>query len=225
MCYADDTQIYISFKPCDLQDAICKVESCVKEIQEWSIINGLKLNDQKTEILHLSSRFRRRIQLPIVRIDNTPIVPNSTARNLGVIFDQHMEMDKFVSTKCQSASFALHKLGMVRTFLDLKTTKKLVHALVMCHVDYCNSLLYNMPDSQLNRLQVIQNSAARLITRTKKYTHITPVLKQLHWLPVKSRITFKIILITFQCLNSMAPDYLNDSLTKYTPSRNLRSAK
>ena len=82
-----------------------------------------------------------------------------------------------------------------------------------------------MPDSQLNRLQVIQNSAARLITRTKKYTHITPVLKQLHWLPVKSRITFKIILITFQCLNSMAPDYLNDSLIKYTPSRNLRSAK
>ena len=97
--------------------------------------------------------------------------------------------------------------------------------LVLCHLDYCNSLLYNMPDSQLGKLQIIQNSAARLITGTKKYSPITPVLQQLHWLPVKSRISFKILLLTFQCLHNMAPSYLQELLNKYTPTRNLRSSQ
>ena len=82
-----------------------------------------------------------------------------------------------------------------------------------------------MPDSQLGRLQIIQNSAARLITGTKKYSSITPVLQELHWLPVKSRISFKILLLTFQCLHNMAPSYLQELLKKYTPARNLRSSQ
>ena len=135
-----------------------------------------------------------------------------------------MVMDRFVSLKCKSASFQL-RLGKIRQYLDTTTAKKLVQALVLCHLDYCNSLLYNMPDSQLGKLQIIQNSAARLITGTKKYSPITPVLQQLHWLPVKSRISFKILLLTFQCLHNMAPSYLQELLNKYTPTRNLRSSQ
>ena len=95
----------------------------------------------------------------------------------------------------------------VLSLVLISTAKKLVQALVLCHLDYCNSLLYNMPDSHLGKLQLIQNSAARLITGTKKYSPITPVLQKLHWLPVKSRISFKILLLTFQCLHNMAPSY------------------
>ena len=182
----------------------------------WHI---LKLNDEKTEVLHLTSRFRSRLQLPIVKVDNSPIVPSDKVKNLGVIFDRHMVMDRFVSLKCKSASFQLHRLGKIRQYLDTTTAKKLVQALVLCHLDYCNSLLYNMPDSQLGKLQIIQNSAARLITGTKKYSPITPVLQQLHWLPVKSRISFKILLLTFQCLHNVAPSYLQELLKKYTPVR------
>ena len=82
MCYADDTQVYVSFKPCDLHVAISQVEKCVKEIKQWSVANGLKLNDEKTEILHLSSRFRRRMQFPVIKIDDTSSVPSRNARNL-----------------------------------------------------------------------------------------------------------------------------------------------
>ena len=135
--------------------------------------------------------------LVFVHVCNSPIVPSDKVKNLGVIFDRHMVMDRFVSLKCKSASFQLHRLGKIRQYLDTTTAKKLVQALVLCHLDYCNSLLYNMPDSQLGKLQLIQNSAARLITGTKKYSPITPVLQQLHWLPVKSRISFKILLLTF----------------------------
>ena len=225
MCYADDTQIYLRFKPGDLQKAIQKVECCIKHIKQWCTLNNLKLNDEKTEVLHITSRFRSRLQLPTINVDNSSIVPSDKVRNLGVIFDKHMVMDRFVSLKCKSACFQLHRIGKIRQYLDNTTTKKLVQALVLCHLDYCNSLLYNMPDSQLRRLQIIQNSAARLITGTKKFSPITPVLEQLHWLPVKSRISFKILLLTFQCLHNMAPSYLQELLKKYTPARNLRSSQ
>ena len=137
-------------------------------------------------------------------------------------------MDKFVSQKCKTASFALYKVGKIRQFLDTKTIKNLVQALVLCHLDYCNSLLFNMPDSQISKLQLIQNSAARLITGRRQVSHITPVLDQLHLVPVQVRINFKILLLTFQCLHDMAPaTYLKELLVQYVmyvPSRNLRSS-
>ena len=82
-----------------------------------------------------------------------------------------------------------------------------------------------MPESQLGKLQLLQNSAARLITGTKKYSQITPVLQQLHWLPVQARILYKILLFTYQCLHNMAPSYLEELLVKYRPARNLRSSQ
>ena len=82
-----------------------------------------------------------------------------------------------------------------------------------------------MPETQIRKLQVIQNSAARLITRSKKRARITPILKRLHWLPVQSRLIFKILLLTYKCLHSTAPNYLCETLEKYLPPRNLRSAQ
>ena len=157
-------------------------------------------------------------------VESTAIAPTDKVKNLGVIFDQNMIMDKFVSQKCKTASFALYKIRKIRQFLDIKTIKNLVQALVLCHLDYCNSLLFHMPDSQISKLQLIQNSAARLITGCRKFSHITPVLYQLHWLPVQVRINFKILLLTFQCLHDMAPTYLKELLVQYVPSRNLRSS-
>lgn len=104
-------------------------------------------------------------------------------------------------------------------------TERLVHAFVMCYLDYCNSLLYGLPDTQLQKLQVIQNSAARLVTRTKKYESISPILRALHWLPIRSRIVFKILLLVYQCFHEIAPSYLSDLLVKYQPVRSLRSVQ
>ena len=90
MCYADDTQIYLRFNPCDLQKAIQKVECCIKHIKQWCSLNNLKLNDENTEVLHFASRFRSRLQLPTIKVDNSPIVPSDKVNNLGVIFDRHI---------------------------------------------------------------------------------------------------------------------------------------
>ena len=91
----------------------------------------------------------------------------------------------YISNLCRSASFAFYKIGHIRNLLDEKSTKTLVHMFITCHLDVCNSLLCRLPDSHISMLQRIQNSAARLVTRTCFSDHITPVLSDLHWLPVK----------------------------------------
>ena len=158
-----------------------------------------------------------------IEIDNILIKFVDAARNLGVQLDKNLTMKAQVNNVCKTSSFALHKIGKIRQFLTKEATKQLVHALVISRIDFCNSLLYSLPDVHTNKLQRIQNSAARLITRTKRREHITPILKQLHWLPVKSRINYKILLLTYQCLNGTAPSYLQDLILQYTPTRNLRS--
>ena len=225
MFYADDTQIYISCKPSDIVNLIPKVLKCINEVKEWSRLNGLKLNSTKTEVLHIKCRFRSCLPLPPFEIDDIQVLPVKKARNLGVVFDEQFTMSNYVSAKCRSASFALHKISKIRPYIDKNTTKKLVHAFVMCHLDICNSLLYGLPDTQLKKLQVIQNSAARMVTRTKRHESISSVLRFLHWLPIKLRITFKILLLMYLCLHNMAPSYLSELLKKYVPARDLGSSQ
>ena len=105
----------------------------------------------------------------------------------------------------------------------MEAAKTLVQAFVHSRIDYCNSLLAGISQQSINKLQKVQNAAARVITRSSKRCHITPILKELHWLPVSARIKFKIICYAYQCLNGLAPSYLVDLVEPYTPGRSLRS--
>ena len=107
--------------------------------------------------------------------------------------------------------------------LTMTNAETLVHAFMSSRLDYCNALLGGSPARLINKFQLVQNAAARVLTRTRKYEHISPVLSALHWLPIKQRIHFKILLITYKSLNGLAPQYLSDLLTHYSPSRLLRS--
>ena len=135
------------------------------------VVSGkwLKLSDTKTEFLHLSSRHRSSNIISTLNINGTTVHATRTCRNLGAIFDDKFTFKNFVSQKCRSASFGLHKIGKIRNVLDKPTTERLIHAFVMCHFDFCNSLLSGLPSSQIQRLQLLQNSAARLVTRTKRH--------------------------------------------------------
>ena len=112
--------------------------------------------------------------------------------------------------------FQLRQLRAVRDPLSLieGAAKKLVSAFISSSLDYCNSLLVGIKEGLLDRLQRVQNAAARLVTGTRKYDHITPVLSALHWLPVRQRIIYKVALLMYKCVHSLAPLYLaEDCLT------------
>ena len=124
---------------------------------------------------------------------------------------------------CRSINFNLYSIGKIRKYLDRPTVEKLVNAIITSRLDYCNSLMFGIPKDLMSQLQKRQNHAARVITQWRKYDHITPVLVDLHWLPVKQRIDFKILLLTYKALNGLAPAYIRELLTPYIPARTLRS--
>ncbi len=109
-----------------------------------------------------------------------------------------------------------------RSCLSLDSSKTMVHAFITSRLDYCNSFLCGLPKNQIKNLQAIQNTAPHLVTNSYKYDHITPILKDLHWLPVQQRTNFKILLFTFKCLQGQAPKYLQVLLTWSQP-KGLRS--
>ena len=111
----------------------------------------------------------------------------------------------------------------IREYLTSEAATNLIHAFVSSRLDYGNSLLAGLPDTEISKLQKVQNTAARILTRTKKYDSISPVLKELHWLKVKERIDFKILMLTYKCLHDLAPPYLTELLEVYIPARQLRS--
>ena len=223
--YADDTQLYLTLgKPgCPNQD-LSNVHHCVSSILCWMKTNKLVCNTSKTEVIHFSSKFIKQIPLAKINIGSSEITVASSVRDLGVTLDKHLQMTLHVNQLCKSASFSLKRIGQIRRYLDNPTTEKLVHALITSKLDQCNSLLHGLPDQEIAKLQLIQNSAARLVTRTKRNEHISPILDKLHWLPIKKRIVFKIVLLTYKALNGHAPQYLRELLRERKPLRKLRSS-
>ena len=174
----------------------------------------------KTEFLIIgSSHQKSKTDIKELRIGKSQIPPSSEARNLGVVVDSDMSMKPSFSSILKAGYYHIHNIGRIRKYLSADATQLLVRSFVTFRLDMCNSLLYGLPQTQLDRLQRLQNTAARLVTRTKKYSHITPVLQNLHWLPVKDRIDFKILLLVFKCLQGIAPTYLSELLSYYNPER------
>ena len=122
------------------------------------------------------------------------------ARNLGVLFDCNFNFCNHITKTSSLAFYSIHNIKRITKNLTQDATKTLVQALVINRSDYCNSLLYGLPNIHINKLQRVQNAAARLVSNVSRFSHISPVLYQLHWLSVKYRVMFKIILITLKAL-------------------------
>jgi len=133
-------------------------------------------------------------------------------------------MHEHVTSVYRAAYYHLKNIHCLKTFLTQESLVTVVHAFVTSRIDYCNSLLYGIFNYNINRLQRIQNSAARIVNNTRKYDHITPILQKLHWLPVRQRIHFKVLLITSKSSKDMAPEYLCELVSIRKSTRKLRSS-
>ncbi len=221
-CYADDTQLYLSFHPDDLTIA-ARISACLADISSWMKDHHLQLNLAKTELLVVSANpsFRHNFTFQFC---SSTITPSKTARNLGVVIDDKLNFTDDITKTARSCRFALYNIKKIRSFLSEHATQLLVQALVLSRLDYYNALLAGLPASSIKPLQLIQNAAARLIFNEPKRRHVTPLFN-LHWLPIAARIKFKALMFAYRTTSGSAPLYLNSLLQTYMPSRSLPSQR
>ncbi|KAF7250422.1 Dimethylglycine dehydrogenase, mitochondrial [Varanus komodoensis] len=149
---------------------------------------------------------------------------HSKVHSLGVLLDPELSLEAQVTAAARSAFLQLQLIHQLRPYLEYDCLGTVTHALVNSRLDFCNALYVGLPLKTVRILQLVQNRAARLLTGTGRYVHMTPVLRQLHWLPIEVRAQFKVLVMTYKALNSLGPGYLKERLHPYMPSRPLRSA-
>ena len=223
--YADDTQLVHSDTPPNYDNLVQSLQDSVTEVKNWMAENKLKLNDDKTEALRILPPSVDDTSLPsTVDIGSTSIPFSDHVRDLGFFIDKEVSMKQHISKTCQVAYLELRRISSIRHYLTLDATKTLVSSSILSRLDYCNSLLTGCPHTLLRPLQQVQNSAAKLIYKAKRSTHCTPLLQELHWLPIEQRTKYKAACLCYHVITGTAPRYLSDIFDIYTPSRSLRSA-
>jgi hypothetical protein len=158
-----------------------------------------------------------------IRIAGSDIAYSVQLKSLGVTLDTKLSLDQHIGNIVKSSNYNIRSLRHIRPMLSQTVANTIACSIVSTRLDYCNSLLYGTSVKNIQRLQRVQNTLARVVTGTKRRDHIKPVLRDLHWLPVAQRIEYKIALITHKVLSTAEPPYLNSLINIYKPSRQLRS--
>src|SRR6218665_946635 len=201
-----------------LEGAKVYLLSVVNQISQWMSSNLLCLNPSKTEfiIIGLPAQIKK-IPDSSIRLSNnsssTTFISDAPVRNLGVTFDPRLSFSNHISNLSRSCFMHIRDLRRIRPMLDFKTASTIAISIVHSKLDYCNSLFLNLDSTQIQHLQLIQNSLARAVTKTPWHHHITPVLKSLHWLKIPECIHFKVLSLTYNSLQSSQPTYLRELLT------------
>lgn len=175
--------------------------------------NMLKMNPTKTEVAIFASKTTlNKICTSSIEVAGEKVSTSEHLKYLGVWFDNHLSMEKHITTKCNAAILNIRCISSIRRFINMDTAKLLASSLVLTHLDYSNSILCGLPKKSIMRLQRIQNWAAKVVLHRDKYSSSTEALIILHWLPIKERIDFKILSLVYKCIYNLAPPYLSSLL-------------
>ena len=212
--FADDIQLQMSAPLDEISELLHSMQSCICDVKAWATGNMLKLNDNKKELMLVTSKRTKHLHsLPTsITIGNAQIPFKLSVKNLAFTLDCHLTMNAHVSNIARTCYFELRRLASIQRFMTNTATATLVCAFVLSRIDYCNSLLFGSTHDVTPHLQRIQNYTARVILHLPRSSSITIHLKSLHWLPVKVRSTYKIACLCYHCHSSTAPSYVADML-------------
>ena len=212
--YADDLQIYLSCKPCELDQTIAKINEDIIRLQDWSRLHGLKINAQKTQCIIIGQASSIKIHTaPKIKVMGMEIEYVKKVKDLGIIIDDTLSWSPQISAICQKTYLTLHHLYKFRTNTPRETRLKLVKTLVMPIFDYCDFLYSDLDVDSLHRLQKAQNNAVRYICDVKRREHITPFYKKLGLLKIRERQELHSLVMTYKILHGYAPAYLSSMFT------------
>uniref|UniRef100_A0A3Q3LSB9 Reverse transcriptase domain-containing protein n=1 Tax=Mastacembelus armatus TaxID=205130 RepID=A0A3Q3LSB9_9TELE len=175
--YADDTQIYISLTAGEYGpvDSLC---SCIEQITLWMQNNSLQINSDKTEIIIFGPQKQR--ESVSSHLESLSLKFKNQVGNLGVIMDSDLNFNSHIKSITSSAFYHLKNIARIKGIMSKPDLERLIHAFISSRLDYCNGLFTGLSKRAVRQLQYIQNAAARVLTRNRKYNHITPVLRSLH---------------------------------------------
>jgi len=178
------------------------------------------MNTSKTEFILIGSRLQlQKIDTNEINIAGDLIQREPTIRYLGAFLDESLSFKKHVSMKCRFAKLNFFRIKNIRKYLTRQSAEILIVSLVLSHLDYCNLILYGVAECEINKMQRIQNMCAKLVLQRSKFDSSKQALYELHWLPIKARIVFKLLTFMYKCSNDEAPAYLTELLTKHSPNR------
>ena len=210
--YVDDSKLFLSFPVADVSLVIEQINEDLLKIASWCCHNSLLINPDKTKLL-LFGTHQMLKRLPEdfhVTLLGKSITPASSARDLGLQLDPTLTYNEHITNTVSSCMGSLCQINKVKHLLDNRTLENVIKALVFSRLYYCSTVWSNTSKKNIKRLQSVQNFAARIVTGNRKYDHITPVLRQLNWLPVSSTLKYYLGTLTFKCLKGLAPEYLGN---------------
>ena len=226
--YADDHFIKSTFNPADpSSSAACIniIEETLQDVQSWMSANRLKMNPAKTEVITFGSPcLIAKQSISSINVAGDEINTSDCIKYLGAYLDATLSFKEFIKQKCKIAVINIRNISQIRKYIDIKTAKQLASSLILSHLDYSNNILSGLPASTLKPLQGVQNWAARTVLCRSKYDSAREALQQLHWLPIRERIDFKVACLVFKCLNNMAPSPLSDLLSPRIYTRHTRAS-
>ena len=224
--FADDHQLLKTFLPWFQLTAFREdIQNCFDMISKWMNHFFLCLNTNKTKILIIAPpSLRNQIIINGIFINNKCIRFVSSAKNLGVILDDQLTFEKHILNIVKACFCTIRSLTKLKSYLTYEQLRTVISACIFSRIDYCNSLFYGVNNNLINKLQSVQNTAARLLRKKNGIGHIPleTYIRNCHWLKVKARIIFKICLIVHNSLHGIAPSSIKEYINYNTSTRTLQ---
>ena len=225
--FADDIVVYCSSSPSCASSLSLKLSTCLDDVNAWLCENRLVLNPSKSNVMWCFSRQRKFVPPTTVRVCNLLLSPAPFIKYLGFEIDSHLSLERNVSSTMSTCFSVLRRLRTVRRSISSSAMQVLVSSLVLSRLDYCISCYVGVPGVSLKRLSSVLHAAARFTTDSRRYDSISPILRELNWLPLRGRIERRIGLLVMSCLRGEGPSYLAETLqdcSTLSSRRRLRSA-
>ena len=214
---------FISSPVHDWTKTIADLNVDLLHIRNWCFENRLLFNPDKTKLIVYGSRQRLQ-NLPVIRLSllGKELIPAHVVKDLGVIFDSSLTFHEYKVVKTVSSCFSsLAQVNRVKHAFNRPTLITIIDTLVFSKLFYCSSIWSSVEDTNLLKLQAVQNFAARIISGSRKFDQVIPLLKELHWLPIKSQLYLRDAVLAFKCMTGSAPTYLSSKFLTRNNNNNL----
>jgi len=208
----NDTQLRFAISAATTGGGLSILAACTADVRLWYMQNGLQLNPDKSEALIIGTTVQLHAVASAVlsvAVAGVELPVAEKMKVLGVVLDRRLTFENHITMVARSCHYHAKAIRHIRHLLSTELASTLARSLILTRLDYCNSLLYGSHTSSIQTLQRVQNNAARIVLQTPRQCHANPLLRQLHWLPVRHRIKYKLAVMTYKIHSTGLPAYLS----------------